>query len=137
MTSNGNGGIRFAFRNTLFETGFTAVPNVVLDSPRLLPEEKLLFCLYLRYAYTKASTYVSQETLAQLCGATERTIRRWNEALVQCGLVTVTRPDRNRGNVYLIDLDSPKVLAELAKPRPVPDRTPVSGPERTLVSGHE
>ncbi len=112
-------------------SGFTQVPNCIIRSPALSAGAKILYQILLSYAWRRDTCYPDQATLAKDAGCTERNVRRWLNELQERDLVRVHQRGLQRPNLYeLLPLPDRTILSGQ-------DRTSASAPERTDLSAEE
>ena len=90
MTPDSPISVRFGDR--ILERGFTAIPNLVLDTYSQLgiSESEMLFIIHVwQYWWNEKNPYPSLSAIAQKMGTTRRTTRRHVESLKRKGLLIV------------------------------------------------
>jgi len=91
------------FRSSSEALGFTILPNVVLLSPQLSAEAKILYALLRHYARRDEACYPGQERLARELPAGARSLSRYLQELQTAHLVTVQRRGQGKTNLYWIE----------------------------------
>ena len=111
--------------------GFTSVPNAVLFAPDLSMAAKCLYAVILGFAWQEDECFPGQERLAEACGCTDRTVRKYLDELKEYGLISWVQRGLNRPNIYYIH-DLSKI--ERLKALKIKDRKELSGPDRKELS---
>jgi DNA-binding transcriptional MocR family regulator len=71
--------------------GFTQVPNFILRDPRLSVGAKVVYAMFLSYAWHNDSCFPGQERLAADIGMSRSRVTEYVAELVAAGLVSVQR----------------------------------------------
>src|ERR1044071_115625 len=82
--------------------GFTQVPNFVLKNPNLSPGAKLVYAMFLSYAWHNDSCFPGQERLAGDMGLTRVRVTQLISELDRSSLVTIQRRGQGKTNLYTI-----------------------------------
>jgi len=91
------------FDDELMASGFTQVPNAILESPQITPQAKVIYQLLLRFAWQKDHAFPGQETLCRMMGFTsDNTVRKYLNELRELRLVDWEQRGLNKTNVYTI-----------------------------------
>ena len=82
--------------------GFTQVPNFILKDPSLSVGAKVVYAMFLSYAWHDDFCYPGQDRLAADMGMSRSRVTEWIGELVQSGLITVQRLGQGKTNHYTI-----------------------------------
>lgn len=82
--------------------GFTQVPNFILVKSDLSIGAKVIYSMFLRYAWHNDSCFPGQERLAKDMGIAERSVRTYIQELEKHDLLEVKRRGQGRTNLYKI-----------------------------------
>ena len=82
--------------------GFTQVPNIVLRSPSLSNNAKVVYAQLLSYAWTNDHCYPGQERMAQDTGNSRTSIYRALQELEEAGWLEVVRRGLGKTNLYVL-----------------------------------
>ena len=82
--------------------GFTQVPNFILENPDLSEGAKVVYSLFLRYAWDNDFCFPGQQTLAKSMGRGVATVNRFVKELEKVGLIDITKRGQGRTNLYKI-----------------------------------
>jgi Helix-turn-helix domain len=82
--------------------GFTQVPNFILKDPEISVGAKVVYAMFLSYAWHNESCFPGQERLAQDMGLTRVRVTQLTAELERSGLVTITRRGQGKTNLYTI-----------------------------------
>ncbi len=83
--------------------GFTQVPNFILEDPNLGLGAKVIYAMFLRYAWHNNLVFPGQETLAKAIGMSPSRVSEFTKQLSDCGLIEITRRGQGRTNLYRIN----------------------------------
>jgi len=97
-------------RNIEFDTafdpvskgGFTQVPNFILEDPTLSIGAKVIYAMFLRYAWHNEQCFPGQKTLGEAIGMCRTSVTQYVNELDKAGLITVQRRGQGRTNLYTI-----------------------------------
>ena len=106
--------------------GFTSVPNVVFSLP-LGSGAKLLYIVYLRFAWQDPLTYPNNATLCEAVSCTLNTLRAYRRELVSANLISVVERQGQSSTVRFHMLSPLMTLPEfepLPKSEPLPEVEP-------------
>lgn len=85
------------------QKGYTIIPNYVLSADSLSPLSKLVYTMFLSYAWgQKRASFPGQERVAKDCGVSPRTVVRAVQELQEHGFLSVHRRGRGLTNVYVL-----------------------------------
>lgn len=120
------------------QKGFTVVPNYLFGLKNLSHGARLTYVLLLKYAWQEGSCFPGLETLAQLLEVERKSVIRYNQELVDRGLVTVERRGQGKTNVYHINRwGHPPVPAPVVASLPIDiqTRSPIHGTSESPPDG--
>lgn len=85
------------------QKGYTLIPSYVLHTNKLSAYSKLVYTVLLSYAWgDKNTAFPSQQTLADACGISERSVRGAIKELQVEKFVTIIRRGVMKTNVYVL-----------------------------------
>jgi len=90
-------------RDKTLKQGFTAIPNIVLRSPNLSLQAKMLYALLLSYAWQDGWCFPGQERLAKNMRISDRMVRDYLQELRAIGLIDWEQRGLTKTNVYYIN----------------------------------
>ena len=82
--------------------GFTQVPNFVLRKSDLAPGSKVVFAMFLSYAWHNNFCFPGQERLAEDMGMSRSRVTEFVTELEKAGLISVQRRGQGRTNLYTV-----------------------------------
>ncbi|MGJ3237392.1 MAG: helix-turn-helix domain-containing protein [Anaerolineae bacterium] len=85
-------------------SGWTGVPNFILESDKLSPGAKLTYAMLLKYAREEDECFPGQKRLGDDMGTSERSVRTWLKELQKHKLVTSKRRGQGKSNLYTVHL---------------------------------
>lgn len=94
--------IQLDTRDPVTREGFTQVPNFILKHPDLSMGAKLVYAMFLSYAWHNDSCFPGQDRLAYEIGISRPRVTQFISELNNAGLVTIQRRGLGRTNVYTI-----------------------------------
>lgn len=94
--------IQLATLDPVARDGFTQVPNFILRDPRLSVGAKVVYAMFLSYAWHNDSCFPGQERLAADIGMSRSRVTEYVAELVAAGLVTVQRRGQGQTNLYVV-----------------------------------
>src|SRR5213593_1297849 len=80
--------------------GFTQVPNFILKNPDLSVGAKVVYAMFLSYAWHNDSCFPGQERLAADMGMSRSRVTEFVGELEEAELVTIRRRGQGRTNIY-------------------------------------
>lgn len=83
-------------------SGFTQVPNFILTDAHLGLGAKLIYALFLHYAWHKDSCFPGQGRLGEDIGMSRTRVNEFIQELERAGLVEITRRGQGKTNIYKI-----------------------------------
>lgn len=125
------GGIKF---NSGRKPGEVRIPNYVYDMwlPLIGTEAITVYAVYCRLERAEIVTAITMDTIARCCRMSKTTLGKLNDVLVECGFITIKKPEGNRRAHHMtneITVNDPpqKISAELiAKYQPASGYEPLS-----------
>ncbi len=105
--------------------GFTSVPNVVFSLP-LGSGAKLLYIVYLRFAWQDPLTYPNNATLCEAVSCTLNTLRAYRRELISINLISVVE---RQGQSSTVRFHMLSPLMTLPESEPLPNIEPLPKPE--------
>jgi len=82
--------------------GFTQVPNFILKDPKISVGAKIVYAMFLSYAWHNDSCFPGQERLAEDMGLTRVRVTQLSAELEAAGLVSIQRRGQGKTNLYTI-----------------------------------
>lgn len=90
------------------EKGYTLIPNYVLQTNRISGRAKLVYAMLLSYAWgNKDSSFPGQDTLAEGCGSSPRSVWSAIKELEKAKFITIIRRGLGKTNVYVLHFKKP------------------------------
>ena len=120
--------IRLIGADPATQKGFTQIPNFILTNSTLSAGAKLTYAMLLKYAWQNDFCFPGQIKLGLDMAVTERQVRRYLDELEGIGYLKIIQRGLNQTNIYELSL---VVKGKRGKPTSRPDRTNLSGPDRT------
>ena len=102
--------IELATTDPVARGGFTQVPNFILRNPDLSAGAKVVYAMFLSYAWHNESCFPGQERLAQDIGLSRSRVTEFISELSRAGLVTVQRRGQGRTNIYVVNFSVKAVI---------------------------
>jgi hypothetical protein len=88
----------------LSQSGFTQVPNSVLESSEISPGAKLTYAMLLKYARQNDFCFPGQDRLAKDMGVSLRSTNSYIQELEQRSFITIRRRGQGKPNIYELSL---------------------------------
>lgn len=82
--------------------GFTQVPNFILKMPELSVGAKMVYAMFLHYAWNNENCFPGQERLGEDMGLSRSRVSELISEIVAAGLVEITRRGQGKTNLYEI-----------------------------------
>jgi hypothetical protein len=82
--------------------GFTQIPNLLLKSPQLSNNAKVVYAKLLSYAWENSLCFPGQERMAEEIGTSQPTIARSLLELQKEGWLDIERRGQGKTNVYTL-----------------------------------
>ena len=83
--------------------GFTQVPNFILRNPGISVGAKVVYAMFLSYAWHNSLCYPGQTRLAHDIGMTQPRVAQLIDELKEAGLVAIERRGQGKTNIYTIN----------------------------------
>ena len=83
--------------------GFTQVPNFILRNPELSVGAKVVYAMFLSYAWHNNSCFPGQDRLAQDIGMTRVRVTQLVGELEDAGLIEIQRRGLGKTNLYTVN----------------------------------
>jgi AraC-like DNA-binding protein len=90
--------------------GFTQIPNFILRAANLTPGAKMVYALFISYAWHNDCCFPGQERLAQDMGLSRSTVSTYVKELEGSGYLTLTRRGLGQTNLYTLHFKVGKSL---------------------------
>ena len=87
-------------------TGFTQIPNIIIDDYALDSQEKAILMVLYRFAFGKDHPWPSQKLIAQCAGCSESTVKRKLKSLNHKGYVSWEKT--GKFNTYFLKIIIPR-----------------------------
>ena len=88
--------------NPVVRGGFTQVPNFILRDPKLSVGAKVVYAMFLSYAWNNDSCFPGQERLAQDMGMSVSRVNEFIKSLQSSGFIEIIRRGQGKTNFYKI-----------------------------------
>ena len=98
--------------------GFTQIPNILLRTPDLSSQAKIVYAQLLSYAWSNDRCFPGQERMGENLGASRTSIYRALQELQDAGWLEVERRGQGKTNIYVLKyvVDNPrKTKADVSK----------------------
>jgi DNA-binding transcriptional ArsR family regulator len=95
--------IRLNTADPVARDGFTQVPNFILRDPNLSVGAKVVYAMFLSYAWHNSLCYPGQTRLANDIGMTQPRVAQLIKDLQEAGLVSIERRGQGKTNIYTIN----------------------------------
>lgn len=82
--------------------GFTQVPNFILEDPTLSLGAKVVYAMFLRYAWHDDQCFPGQETVSEALGMSRPSVTKYVCELQKAGMISIQRRGQGRTNLYTI-----------------------------------
>ncbi len=89
-------------KDPVARSGFTQVPNFILKNPDLSVGAKVVYAMFLSYAWHNDSCFPGQQKLAADMGMSRVRVTQLIGELQQAGLITIERRGLGKTNIYTI-----------------------------------
>ncbi|MFO1152035.1 MAG: helix-turn-helix domain-containing protein [Rhodospirillales bacterium] len=94
--------IELETRDPVVAGGFTQVPNCILEDAELSIGAKVVYAMFLRYAWHNDHCFPGQETLAKHIGMSRTRVTEYVGELEKKGFITIKRRGLGKTNLYKI-----------------------------------
>lgn len=102
--ANPDRNIVFDGPDIITKSGYTMVPNFLLNNSKISSGAKLVYVMLLKYAYEKDFCFPGQVRLAEDVGASERYVHGRLQELKKSRLISIQRRGLGKSNVYILHL---------------------------------
>ena len=82
--------------------GFSQVPNFILRNPALSLGAKVVYAMFISYAWQNDSCFPGQERLAEDIGMSRSRVTEFISELAKAGFITIQRLGQGKTNIYTI-----------------------------------
>ena len=82
--------------------GFTQVPNFILKNPDLSVGAKVVYAMFLSYAWHNDSCFPGQQRMAEDMGMSVSRVNEFIKTLEAAGFVEIVRRGQGKTNIYKI-----------------------------------
>jgi Helix-turn-helix domain len=96
--------IKLKGADPITQHGFTQMPNVVLRNPNISVGAKVVYTMFLSYAWGDSQCFPGQDRLAQDIGMTRVRVTQLIGELEAAGLIEITRRGQGKTNTYELDI---------------------------------
>lgn len=120
------------FKSSLWQMGFTQVPNAVLLDTNLSTNARFAYMGLMYFARQDETAFPGQDTFAAKFGLSERSFRNARKELEEAGLLERRQRGRGQTNVYLLCEPSSARAAKIAGQSPAD----IAGSERQDLPDH-
>ena len=94
--------IKLATTDPVALGGFTQVPNFILRDGNLSAGAKVVYSMFLSYAWNNDHCFPGQERLAEDMGMSRSRVTEFVSELERAGMVEIQRRGQGRTNIYTI-----------------------------------
>ncbi len=109
--------IELATLDPVVAAGFTQVPNFILRNPDISAGAKVVYAMFLSYAWHNDSCFPGQDRLAEDMGLTRPRVTQLISELESAGFITIQRRGQGKTNLYKVHFQVQ------AKPQSFPQQT--------------
>jgi hypothetical protein len=89
-------------KNPLVQQGFVQIPSFILRLENLSAGAKVIYSMFLDYAWHNDYCFPGQERLANDIGMSRSRVSEFVSELQQAGLVTIKRRGQGKTNIYKV-----------------------------------
>src|SRR5436190_13884474 len=97
--------------------GFTQVPNFILKKPDLSVGGKVVYAMFLSYAWHNDSCFPGQERLAEDMGMSVSRVNEFIKSLESAGFIEIIRRGQGKTNLYKIKFTVKKRKPDFGGPK--------------------
>ena len=90
-------------KDPVAQGGFTQVPNFILEHPNLSIGAKVIYAMFLRYAWHNNLVFPGQQRLAIAVGMSVSRVNDFVKELERAKLIEITRRGQGKTNYYKIN----------------------------------
>jgi biotin operon repressor len=83
-------------------SGFTQVPNFILNNQQLTPNAKVIYAKLLSYAWHNNAVFPGQDKMAVEIGSSQQSVSRGIKELEDAGYLMITRRGQGMTNIYTL-----------------------------------
>jgi len=94
--------IKLDTQNPVARDGFTQVPNFILKDSGISVGAKVVYSMFLSYAWHNDSCFPGQERLAEDMGLTRARVTQLIAELDRAGLISIQRRGQGKTNLYTV-----------------------------------
>ena len=94
--------IKLDTQNPVARDGFTQVPNFILRDSAISVGAKVVYSMFLSYAWHNDSCFPGQERLAEDMGLTRARVTQLIAELDRAGLISIQRRGQGKTNLYSV-----------------------------------
>jgi|ERR1039458_1311394 biotin operon repressor len=94
--------IKLDTQNPVARDGFTQVPNFILKDSAISVGAKVVYSMFLSYAWHNDSCFPGQERLAEDMGLTRQRVTQLIAELDNAGLISIQRRGQGKTNLYTV-----------------------------------
>lgn len=87
-------------RDPVVAGGFTQVPNFILEDPEISIGSKVVYAMFLRYAWHNDHCFPGQDTLAKHLGMSIGRTNQFIKELEAGGLIEIKKRGQGKTNLY-------------------------------------
>ena len=95
--------IRINSSDPIAQHGFTQLPNFILRNPDISANAKVVFAMFLSFAWHNNKCFPGQERLAENMGTHISTVSRAITELEQLSLIEIQRRGQGKTNFYTLN----------------------------------
>jgi len=96
--------------------GFVQMPNFVLRNPDLSMGAKVVYAMFLSYAWNNDSCFPGQERLAQDMGMSRSRVTEFVGELERAGLISIQRRGLGKTNIYTVHFQVKSKHPDVGRP---------------------
>lgn len=89
------------FEDKVEAKGYAQISNALLRCPRISLQAKGFYALLKSYAWQDPATFPGVKRLCKDTGASDNTIKKYRDELIEAGLLEVKRRGRGKTNLYI------------------------------------
>src|ERR1041384_3849868 len=108
--------IELATNDPVARGGFTQVPNFILKNPELSVGAKVVYAMFLSYAWHNDSCFPGQERLALDMGMSRTRVTEFVGELERTGFISIQRRGLGKTNIYTIHFSVSSRRPDVGRP---------------------
>lgn len=97
--------------------GFTQVPNFILKNPNISVGARIVYAMFLSYAWHNESCFPGQDRLAQDMGMSRSRVTEFVGELEKAGFVSIERRGQGKTNLYTIHFQVKSAVDKTSRSR--------------------